>query len=41
MRRLFARPGWTAGNVVAGAVGVALAVGLFVAFLVFVSHAGH
>ncbi|HZQ04126.1 MAG TPA: hypothetical protein VFA88_08900 [Gaiellaceae bacterium] len=40
MRRLRPRPGWTAANVVAGALGVALAVGLFVAFLVFVSHTG-
>ena len=38
MRELRDRYGLTPANIVAGVIGVALAVGLFVAFLFSVSH---
>ena len=41
MRDRLARAGWTRTNVLAGSIGILLAVGLFVAFLLFVSRAGH
>jgi len=41
VRALFDRSRWTTANVVAGAIGVALALALFVAFLVLVSHSRH
>jgi len=40
MRDRLVRAGWSRANVIAGAIAVALAVGLFVAFLVFVSSSG-
>jgi len=41
VRGFFDRSRWTVANVIAGVVGVTLAVALFVAFLVLVSRSGH